>query len=95
MQAGGGMLCSEIHKLINPIGNKEELREQWKESFVAIYNMGDKTDYSNYWGISLLSASYKMLSKLKPVHKQNFWDHQCGFQCNRSATDQIFCIHQI
>jgi hypothetical protein len=28
MQAGGGMLCSEIHKLINPIGNKEELREQ-------------------------------------------------------------------
>ena len=22
-------------------------------------------------------------------------DHQCGFQHNRSTTDQIFCIHQI
>jgi hypothetical protein len=22
-------------------------------------------------------------------------DHQCGFRCNRSTTDKIFCIRQI
>jgi hypothetical protein len=32
IQAGGNTLCSEIHKLINSILNKEELPQQWKES---------------------------------------------------------------
>jgi hypothetical protein len=26
-------VCSETHKLNNPIWNKDELPEQWKESF--------------------------------------------------------------
>jgi hypothetical protein len=32
IQAGGKMLLSEIHKLINSIWNKEELPGQWKKS---------------------------------------------------------------
>jgi hypothetical protein len=48
MQAGGETLCSETHELINSIGNKDELLEQWKESFVVIYSVGDKTDCSKY-----------------------------------------------
>jgi len=23
------------------------------------------------------------------------WNHQCGFRCNRSTIDHIFCIRQI
>jgi hypothetical protein len=50
-----GETCSEIHKLINSIWNKEELPEHWKESItVSIFKKGNKTDYSNYRGISLL-----------------------------------------
>jgi hypothetical protein len=30
-KAGGRTICSEIHRLINSICNKEELPEQWKE----------------------------------------------------------------
>jgi hypothetical protein len=66
IQAGGNTLCSEIHKIINCIWNKEELPEQWKESIIVlIYRKGDKTDCSNYRGISLLSTSYKILSFLR------------------------------
>jgi hypothetical protein len=35
IQAGGEMLLSEIHKLINSVWNKEELPDQWKESIIV------------------------------------------------------------
>jgi hypothetical protein len=54
MHAGGNTLHSEIHKCINPVGNKLELPQQWTESVaVAIYKKGDKIDHSNYRGMSL------------------------------------------
>jgi hypothetical protein len=31
IQVGGETLCSDIYKLINPVGNKGELPHQWKE----------------------------------------------------------------
>jgi hypothetical protein len=51
IQAGGEILLSAIHKLINSVWNKEELPDQWK---------GDKTDCNNYCEISLLPTSYKV-----------------------------------
>jgi hypothetical protein len=55
IQAGGGTSRSEIHKIIKLIWNKEELPHQWKESTVGpIHKKGDKTNCSNYRGISLL-----------------------------------------
>jgi hypothetical protein len=78
-------LHSEIHKLIKLIWNKEELPHQLKESIVVpIHIKGDKTDCSNYRGISLLSTSYKILSNsplsmLIPYADEIFGDHQCGF----------------
>jgi hypothetical protein len=94
-------LRSEIHKLINSTWNKEELPEEWKESFVVpIYKKGDKTDCSNYRGISLLSATYKILSnvllkRLVPCAEEIIWDHQRGFRRKGSTTDILFCIRQI
>jgi hypothetical protein len=47
------------------IWNKEELTDQWKESIVVpVYKKDDKTDCSNYRGISLLSTTYKILSNI-------------------------------
>jgi len=74
MQAGGNTLCSEIHKLINSIWNKEELSQQWKESYIAaICTRADKTDCR-----SLLLTTYKMLSnilvsRLTPYIDRNYW----------------------
>jgi hypothetical protein len=53
LQAGGENLHSEIRKLIKLIWRKEELPHQWKESIVVPnHKKGDKTDCSNYRGIS-------------------------------------------
>ena len=70
-----------------------ELPEEWKESIILpIYKKGDKTDCSNYGGISYLSTTYKilsniLLSKLTPYAEEVIRDHNCGFGSNRSTTD--------
>jgi hypothetical protein len=82
IQAGSEILPSAIHKLINSIWNKEELPDQWNESItLQVHKRNDKTDSNNYREISRLSTSYKIIE-----------DHQCGFRCNRSTTDQIFAF---
>jgi hypothetical protein len=97
IQAGGETLCSGTHKLTCSIRNKEELLQQWKEYIIVVpvYKKGDKTGCSNYPGISLLSTSYRilsniLLSRLSPYVDKSIGDHQCGFRCNRSRTDEFF-----
>jgi hypothetical protein len=100
-QAGNRTTCSEVHKLVNAVWNKEELPEEWNESIIVpIYKKGDKTYCSNYRGIPLLPTMYKMffnilLSKLTPYTEEIIRDHQCRCQYNRSTTDHIFCICKI
>ena len=67
---------------------------------VPIDKKGDKTDCSNYRGISLLSTMYEILSnivlsRLTPCAEEITGDHRCGFGRSRSTADLIFCIHQI
>jgi len=74
------------------------LPEEWKESIIVpIYQKGDKTECSNYRGISLLPTTYKilsniLLSRLIPYAEEITGDHQCGFRRNKSITDRVFCI---
>jgi hypothetical protein len=43
--AGGKILLSAIHKLINSVWNKEELPDHWKESIIiSVHKKGNKTD---------------------------------------------------
>jgi hypothetical protein len=77
------------------------LPEKWKESIrVPVYTKGDKTDCSGYRDISLVPTTYKILSimvlsMLTPYAEEITGDHQCGFRCNKSTIDHIFCIHPI
>jgi len=93
IQVGGRTISSEIHKLNTYIWKEEELPEEWKESIIVpVYNKGDKTDCSNYRGISLLPTMYKILSNmlpssLTPSAEEIIGDHECGFRYNRSTTD--------
>jgi len=98
IKAGGRKIRNEIHKLINSVWNKEELPEEWKESIIVyIYKKGDKTDCSNYRGISHITfANYVhtffsniLLSRLTPYAEEIIRDHQYVLRCNRSTTDHI------
>ncbi|KAJ4445236.1 hypothetical protein ANN_07037 [Periplaneta americana] len=96
IQEGGRTLFSEIYKLVLAIWEKEILPEQWKESIIVpIFKTGDKTNCSNFRGISLLLTSYKILSnillrRLTPYVDEIIGDHQCGLRRNRSTIDKIF-----
>jgi hypothetical protein len=71
------------------------LPEERKESIIAyIYKKANKRDYSNYRGISLLSATYKilsyiLLSRLTPNAEEINGDHQCVLD----ATGQLLIIY--
>jgi hypothetical protein len=62
---------------------KEELPDQWKESIIVpVHKKGDKTDCSNYQGVS---TSYKilsniLLSRLIPYKDEIIGVYQCGFR---------------
>ncbi|KAJ4446470.1 hypothetical protein ANN_13166 [Periplaneta americana] len=101
IQEGESALSNEIYKLVLAILEKEIVPEQWKESIIVpIFKKGDKTNCSNFRGISLLLTSYKILSnillrRLTPYVDEIIGDHQCGFRRNTSTIDQIFYIRQI
>ena len=49
-----------------------------------------------------MSSTYRLLSNIlllklpiSPHVDEITVGHQCGFQCNRSTTDHMFCIHHI
>jgi hypothetical protein len=75
--------------------------QEWKESIIVpIYKNGDKTNCSNYRGISPLLNTYKILfnilmSRLTPYAEEMIKNHQSGFRRNKSITDHIFCIRHI
>jgi hypothetical protein len=98
IKAGGETLCSEIHRLIWSVWNKEEFPQQWKESIIIlIHKKVDKTYCKNYRGISLLYAAYKILSniilaRLTAYVNEVSGDHEYGFRSNRSTNNQIFYI---
>ena len=65
IKAEGKTIHYEIHKLIISIWNKEKEPEEWKKSIIVpIYKKVNKTDCSNYRGISLLPTMYKILSNV-------------------------------
>ena len=78
IKAGGRTNHSNIHKLIDSVWNKEELPVEWKESIIVPIYKGDKTDCSNYSGISIFFnhvqnfIQYSAV-KINSICRGNYW----------------------
>lgn len=86
--------------LIIDIWETENIPDEWKEALIVpIFKKGDKHNCNNYRGISLLSTSYKVLSKIILKRIETYTDslieeHQSGFIKGRSTTDQLFIVKE-
>jgi hypothetical protein len=69
---------------------------------VSLYKKkGEKSDCSNYRGITLLSIAGKILARvlldrlIPSIAEENLTESQCGFRANRGTTDMTFVLRQI
>lgn len=90
-------------QLFNHIYDTGEYPESWtKGIIVPIFKKGDRTDPSNYRGITLVNIMAKIFS-LTLRNRINDWcengnifnDTQFGFRDNHSTSDCIFILHSI
>jgi len=71
---------------------------EWNKSIIfPVYKKGEKYECSNYRGISLLNAEYKILgtaknNRLKTYIEDLLSQEQNGFKRNRSTMDNIFIM---
>lgn len=75
--------------------------EEWNEALIyPLYKKGDKSECSNYRGISLLNSCYKIYAKiinqrLVPIVETQISETQHGFRKGRSCSDCIFVLTQL
>jgi len=67
---------------------------------VALFKKGDQRVCANYRGITLLSLSGKVYSKVlerrvRPIVEPQIEEEQCGFRPGRGTMDQLFTLARI
>lgn len=98
LKYGGQALREELYALLCKIHSQRKVPIQWKESItIPVFKKGIKNDPKNYKGISLLSSTAKLLTKIisEEVAQDGISEEQQGFRQNRSTTDAIYILRQI
>ena len=93
---------TELHKILCLCWSEGEVPQDMRDANVdTLYkNKGDRSDWNNYRGISLLSVVEKVfarvvLKRLQVLAEQVYPESQCGFRANRSTVDVIFSLRQL
>ena len=100
---GGPSLHSQLRALLSSCWDSGTLPADFRDAvIVTLYkNKGEKSDCSNYRGITLLSIAGKilarvLLNRLVPaIAEDTLPESQCGFRSNRGTTDMVFALRQI
>jgi hypothetical protein len=81
----GPDLVRSMYQIIEKIWIEEKIPGEWRNCIITpTFKKGDKMEYSNYRGISVLNVAYKILSnilctRLKPYMENTIGKYQCGF----------------
>ena len=99
-QHGGEVVVSRLQDLFTSCWEQDILPQDLKDAvIISLYkNKGEKSDCSNYRGITLLSIVLAriLLNRLIPSIIEDFTpESQCGFRAKRGTTDMIFVLRQI
>ena len=99
---GGSALHSKLHELLVCCWEQSKLPKDLRDAvIITLYkNKGEKSDCSNYRGITLLSIAGKilarvLLNRLLPIAEDHLPESQCGFRANRGTTDMVFVLRQL
>ena len=90
-----------LTEIFNQIWESEEIPETWKIGLIVkLPKKGDLTNCNNWRGITLLSLTSKVFSKiiqdrLNKAMDSHIREEQAGFRPGRSCSDQIFVLRQI
>ena len=85
-------------ELLNMLWNGQDTPEDWKKDLMCpIYKKGDKTECSNYRGISLMSHTFKVYERilekrLREYIEPKLGEWQSGFRPGRGTSDMIFTL---
>ncbi|XP_078612812.1 uncharacterized protein LOC144882704 [Branchiostoma floridae x Branchiostoma japonicum] len=100
---GGAALHITLHKLFVLCWEQGKLPQDLRDAvIITLYkNKGEKSDCSNYRGITLLSIAGKILARIllnrlvPAVAERHLPESQCGFRANRGTTDMVFVLRQL
>ena len=100
---GGAALHVKLHDLLVCCWEQGKLPQDLPDAvIITLYkNKGEKSDCSNYRGITLLSITGKvlarvLLNRLVPtIAEEILPESQCGFRANRGTMDMVFVLRQL
>ena len=101
LKAGGNDIIEYLWELLNKIWNQECIPSEWKKGLlVKLAKKGDLSNCGNWRGITLLTTTSKVLSRIilnriKHALDKTLREEQAGFRQNRSCVDQIATLRII
>ena len=100
---GDPALCQRLLDIVVGIWRGGDVSQQWKDAIIkALHKNKDRTEGSNYRGISLVAHAGKILLKIIARRLSDYCERsgvlpeeQSGFRPNRSTTDMMFVIRRL
>ena len=101
IKLGGPIVLTYLINIFNNILKTKQIPDSWHEAkIVILFKKGDPKDIKNYRPISLLSHSYKILTRLLQTRIERTLDknqprEQAGFRKGYSTKDHLQALNQI
>ena len=92
-----------FHDIIVAVWMTGEVPQEWKDATIKVlHKKKDRTECSNYRGLSLVAHAGKVLLKIVANRLGDFCEEagilpkeQCGFRPQRSTTDMMFVVRRL